>query len=154
MTEASQSLTWKGDGITARFRQAQIIGVNVTMSECVQHAKDNHSWQNRSGTLEGSLNIVDFAKAVPGGVVGRWGSQDVVYALIHELGGVIVPTKAKALAIPQPDGSVRFASKVTIRAQPYLRPAADAKYPNLPGNIRKAYERLGAQAGDAPPGGA
>ena len=51
-----------------------------------------------------------------------------------------MPVKARALAIPQPDGSVRFAKSVIIPARPYLRPAADATYGKLPSNIRKAYE--------------
>jgi hypothetical protein len=32
---------------------------------------------------------------------------------------------------------------VTIKVQPYLRPAADAQYPKLADNIRKAYEKMG-----------
>jgi len=147
----SKSLTWKGDALTAKMRQAQKLGVNATMSKAVQHAKNNHAWKNRTGILEGSLDIVNYAREVPGGVEGRWGSQDVVYALIHELGGTIVPKKAAALAIPQPDGSVRFAKSVTIPARPYLRPAADAVYPQLVANVRKAYDRLSGASG-APQG--
>ena len=137
---ASQSLTWNGDAITTRTRRAQIVGVNATMGQSVVHAKSNHAWQNQSGVLEGSIDIAEGARAEGQGVVGVWGSKDVQYALIHELGGTIVPVKARALAIPQPDGSVRFAKSVIIPARPYLRPAADATYGKLPSNIRKAYE--------------
>ncbi|MEL7447109.1 MAG: phage morphogenesis protein [Pseudomonadota bacterium] len=145
----SQALNWNGAALSETMRGAQKLGVNATMAKSVQHAKSNHNWKNRTGVLEGSLDIADFAYEVAGGVEGRWGSQDVRYALIHELGGVIVPVKAKALAIPQPDGSVRFVQKVTIPARPYLRPAADATYGELPGNIRKAYERLSGSSGGA-----
>lgn len=143
----SKSLNWKGDALTAKMRKAQILGVNSTMSKCVQHAKANHSWKNQTGILEGSLDIVDYAAVKGAGVEGRWGSQDVKYALIHELGGVIVPKKAKALAIPQPDGSVRFVKSVTIPARPYLRPAADALYPTLAAAVRTAYEQLSGPSG-------
>lgn len=142
----SQSLNWTGAALTDRMRDAQKLGVNKTMADCVQHAKANHNWKNQTGVLEGSINIASFARADGAGVVGTWGSQDVRYALIHELGGVIVPVRAKALAIPQADGSVRFVKSVTIPPRPYLRPAADAIYPALAGNIRRAFESAGGGA--------
>jgi phage gpG-like protein len=140
----SQSLTWTGGALTERMRRAQITGINATMAACAEHARRNHNWQNRTGRLEGSLAIAKFAAPDATGVSGTWGSQDVRYALIHELGGVIVPVRAAALAIPQADGSVRFAKSVTIPARPYLRPAADAIYPQLAANIRKTFEKEGA----------
>jgi len=138
---SSQSLTWNGPALTAKMRTAQKVGVNATMAECAIQAKNNHTWQNQTGILEGSIDIAEFARDDGAGVVGTWGSKDVRYALIHELGGVIVPVRAKALAIPQPDGSVRFVKSVRIPARPYLRPAADAIYPKLAGNIKAAFER-------------
>lgn len=140
---ASKSLVWKGKAITERMRAAQVAGVNGTMGDCVVEAKNSHAWQNRSGVLEGGIDIVDYAHEDAGGVTGTWGVRDVRYALIHELGGTIVATKAKALAIPQPDGSVRFVKSVTIPPRPYLRPAADKKYPNLPQRIRAAFDNSG-----------
>jgi len=137
----SQSLRWNGEAITRRMRDAQKLGVNATMSEAAQHARSNHTWQNRQGRLESSINIVTPAREDGAGVVGTWGSTDVRYALIHELGGVIVPVRAKALAIPQADGSVRFVKSVRIPPRPYLRPAADATYPKLAAKIRKAFEQ-------------
>ncbi|MDZ4307561.1 hypothetical protein [Allopontixanthobacter sp.] len=145
----AESLVWKGKALTETMREAQKLGVNATMSECVIHAKSNHSWQNRTGVLEGSLGVAEFAREVPGGVEGSWGSQDVRYALIHELGGVIVPIRAKALAIPQEGGGVRFVKSVTIPARPYLRPAADVTYPALGSNIGKAYRALGGGGGSS-----
>lgn len=144
---ASKSLTWNGDAITAKLRRAQIAGVNKTMADAAIHAKRNHTWQNREGNLERSIDIAEPARVEGNGVTGVWGSKGVVYALIQELGGTIVPVKAKALAIPQPDGSVRFVKSVTIPARPYLRPAADAEYPNLVRNIRANYEGSDTSAG-------
>lgn len=137
----SSSLKWNGDAITKKMRAAVKSGMNATMADCVVHAKNNHTWKNDQHTLEPSIAVAEYAHDVPGGAKGVWGSQDVEYALIHELGGVIVPVRAKALAIPQPDGSVRMVQSVTIPARPYLRPAADAQYPNLVKNIRKAFEQ-------------
>lgn len=142
----SESLTWKGDALTGTMRQAQKLGVNKTMGDCVVHAKSNHPWKNQTGILEGSIKIAEFAHDIENGVEGVWGSTDVKYARIHEKGGVIVPKNAKALAIPQPDGSVRFVKRVTIPKRPYLRPAADAKYPELPKNVKAAYTKLSASS--------
>jgi hypothetical protein len=75
--------------------------------------------------LEGGIDVVDYAREDGSGVVGVWGVFDVVYALIHELGGTIVPKVAKALKIPMPTARFRFVKSVTIPARPYLRPAAD-----------------------------
>lgn len=144
---SSQSLRWEGDAITARMRRAQIFGVNETMSECAQHAKNNHTWKNQSAVLEGSIGIAENARPDGAGVVGTWGSKAVDYALIHELGGVIVPVRAKALKFRLPDGSFRIVKSVTIPARPYLRPAADAIYPRLAGKIREAFEELGRRSG-------
>lgn len=146
---AESSLTWTGDAVTERMKQAQIAGVNRTMAQSVNHAKSNHGWQNRTGVLEGGVDVVDYAIPIPEGVRGVWGVQDVVYALAQELGATIVPVKAKALAIPQPGGGVKFVSKVVIPASPFLRPAADVQYPKLADNIRAAYEKSGPAEGGA-----
>lgn len=143
---AERSLKWNGKALTAKMKRAQIKGVNNTMALCVQDAKNNHAWKNRTGVLEGSIDIAEGAHPEGAGIAGTWGSKGVVYALIHELGGTIRPVKAKALAIPQPDGSVRFVKQVTIPPRPYLRPAADANYPKLPALIKKAFEADGAPA--------
>ena len=144
---AEKSLVWNGAAVTGRMRAAQLAGVNATMGACVVEAKSSHAWQNRTGVLEGGIGIAEFAHVEGAGVAGVWGVQDVRYALIHELGGTIVPKVAKALAIPQKDGSVRFVKSVTIPPRPYLRPAADKLYPTLAGRIRKAYDKSGSPNG-------
>ena len=141
------NLNWNGRAVTARMRDAQIAGINATMGACVVTSKQSHEWQNRSGVLEGGINIVDYAAPAEHGVRGVWGVQDVRYALIHELGGVIKPVKAKTLAFQLEDGRMAFAQSVTIPARPYLRPSADKNYPSLPDRIRRAYERGGPTNG-------
>lgn len=135
------TLEWQGKKVTKKLRNAQIRGVNKTMASAVTHAKNNHEWNNRTGILEGSIKTVEPAKASSNGVRGVWGSADVAYALIHELGGVIEPKNANALAFRADDGSFVVTQKVTIPERPALRPAADAKYPELVKNIRQSYER-------------
>ena len=50
----------------------------------------------------------------------------VIYGRIHELGGIILPVKAKMLSWMDDDTGERiFAKMVQIPARPYLRPALD-----------------------------
>jgi hypothetical protein len=110
------ALDWKGVNVLSAIRTATLAGVNKTMADAVIHAKRNHDWQNRTGILEGSVKIVRYAHTEGEIVSGLWGSADVVYALTQDLGSV----------------------KRNIPARPYLRPAAEAQYPNLAANIRAA----------------
>lgn len=137
---ARRNLVWNGPAVAGKMKAAAKTGVNATMAACVVQAKSNHDWKNQTGILEGSIRITAFAREQGSGVAGQWGSADVKYALIHEMGGVIRPVRAKALAFRLADGSFRMAQQVTIPARPFLRPAADAIYPLLAGNIRKAFD--------------
>ena len=129
------TLRWEGERVSKRLRKAMIAGVNETMGAAVVHARRNHPWQNRTGTLEGSIDISEFAAESSNGVRGVWGSRDVVYALMQELGGTIRPTRADALVF-EIDGETVVTQEVTIPPSPYLRPAADAEYPSLAKRIR------------------
>lgn len=129
------SLNWRGPEVIARVRQAELWGVNATMAASVIHAKSSHAWQNRTGILEGSIGIAEPAAPTGTGVRGVWGSKDVRYALIHELGGTIQPKNKPWLVFKIGEHWVR-AKQVTIPARPYLRPAADAEYPGLADRIR------------------
>lgn len=136
------ALNWLGKQVDAKVRRAQVLGVNFTMGASVQHAKTNHDWQNRTATLEGSIDVVEYAHETAEGVEGAWGSRDVAYALIHEMGGIIKPVRAKLLSF-EIDGERVFAKEVKIPARPYLRPAADETYPHLAENIAHFYNKGG-----------
>ncbi len=137
----TQTLQWFGPQVSAKMIKAQIFGIDKTMTEAVIHAHDNHTWKNRSSHLEGSIKVAEKAHREGNGVVGLWGSLDIVYALIHELGGKIVPKTAPKLKF-QIGGSWVTVDEVNIPARPYLRPAADATYPNLAANIRQGFATL------------
>ena len=115
------SLDWKGAELVSTLRRAQVEGIEATMAAAVIHAKNNHEWINRTGILERSIDIHEHATATTTGAQGAWGSLDIVYALIHELGGQAGRGKS-----------------VTIPERPYLRPAADAQYPGLARRIKVA----------------
>lgn len=158
----SNSLKWNGDALKKKLREAQIAGVNETMGECVVHAKDNHPWVYRTpGGLESSIDVAEYAAPDGDGVKGSWGSLDNEYALIQELGGTIKHPGGTPYVIGK-DGKAEFVRiesagaadlpktkphEIVLPARPYLRPAADAKYPNLQNNIRKAFGRQSAPKG-------
>ena len=141
MAGKPKSLKWYGKAVTEKMEAAQIAGVNETMGECVVEAKRNHPWQNRSSFLEGAIDIAGYAARHANGVKGVWGVRDMVQARILEEGGTITPKKGKYLKIPQPDGSYRQVTSVTVPPYPYLRPAADRHYGDLAKRIRQAFER-------------
>lgn len=143
----TRSLVWEGEAVTARMRAAQIAGINRIMAQAVNQAKENHTWNNRSGILEGGINIVEYATETADGAKGVWGVNDVVYARIQELGGTIVPRNGKALHFRLPNGEFVTVAQVTLPARPYLRPAGDVTYPRLPAAIRTAYDKSGGGGG-------
>ena len=169
-----KSLVWKGADLIARMREIQIAAIDSTIAEAVVHAKRNHTWKNQTTDLDRSIQVIRWALRVGNTTTGVWGSTDVGYALIHELGGTIVPKRAKFLTVPVTDSARRAGSprnmsglryakskggqpvlvdkagrlqyllrkSVTIPARPYLRPAADAVYPNLVKHMKRLWTTL------------
>lgn len=109
---------WEGPRVADKMRRSEMRAINVIMSRCVRGAKTSHEWKNRTGILEGSIGIEIFARPQGSGAAGIWGSVDVVYARVHELGS----------------------TKLNIPARPYLRPQTDIHYPDLPTEIRRAFK--------------
>lgn len=68
---------------------------------------------NASGRLKQSITMIADNSQV---MVG----SNLVYARIHQFGGVITPKKAKALCIPIGGGRIVQVKKVEIPARPYL----------------------------------
>lgn len=96
--------------------------------------------QRRSGRLRAS--ITSRVKIEGDRVTGVLGSN-VIYARIHELGGIIRARNAKALVFKIPGVGWRQAQSVTIPARPYLRPAItrnlDAVGQIISGRIEEAF---------------
>ena len=110
------SLNWLGDEIIKKMDNCIIQGMAQTITKCVEHAKNKHPWKNRSTHLEGSIKEQKHPRKVGNEFIGVWGSVDINYALVLELGGVNMPPF------------------------PYLRPAADAEYPKLADRIRRCFK--------------
>lgn len=104
-------VAWRGNEMLRKIQEAERYGIDKTMADCVIAAKSNHpGWQNRTGTAEGSIRVVEFAHEDQAGLVGTWGSVDVNYMIWLELN----------------HGSA-------------LRNAADANYPKLRGYIAEKF---------------
>ena len=136
----------KAVGKSAKIYDALEAGAVVIQAHAQNNAREKLN-KHPTGNLIGNFGIKRRGKTV---LVGVWG---VVYAAIHEFGGVIKPIHSKKLAIPMPGvtgsprqydlhlqgfggmvmtladkfGHVMFVLKdsVHIPARPYLRPAVD-----------------------------
>ncbi len=106
--------TWFGDKVEKKMEAAVKKAIDETTAAAVIHAKQNHSWQNQTGTLEGSIQMRSAASS-SGKVTGQWGSFTVKYAIWLEIDTANKP------------------------AMPYLRPAAAVEYPKLAGRIRANF---------------
>ena len=79
-------VNWKGAELARRLRSASEDGIDDVMKAATLDAKSSHSgWQNKTGNAEGSIRIIDPAKADFKGAVGRWGSTGVAYFLQLEI---------------------------------------------------------------------
>ena len=119
-------MTWNGEELKRRIFEASKAGIDITMSEAVIQAKRNHpGWgpgftpkfprrEPLTGVAEGSVRIQEFARQTGAFVSGLWGSSGVNYVKWLE-----------------------------IKHGSFLRNAADVKYRNLTGNIRRKLGGVG-----------
>lgn len=103
-------VNYRGLQVLANVQRATKQAIDETTEAAVQHARDNHSWVSRTGTLEASLRNEE-AEQEGDDIVGRWGST-VSYAIFLELG------------------------TVHSEADPFIRPAGDAEHPKLARRIK------------------
>lgn len=76
------------------------------------------------------------------------GPRNVIYAAIHEFGGVIRAVRAKALRFRSEDGAWHTVKAVTIPARPYARPALDEHVQEVEEAIAAAInKKIGAITG-------
>lgn len=109
------TMNWEGDLVAQKTRNACRWGIDSVMADCVVSAKSNHPWKNRTGILEGSIQMrqaVDQGSAL----IGTWGSWKVEYA--------------------------RWLEEGTRRMKPYpfLIPASERHYQSLGLRIRSKLE--------------
>ena len=77
----------------------------------------------RTGALVNSINTSKGKKSKTKAEAHT--GTNIIYARIHEIGGIIKPVAAKMLSWVNNAGERIFAGAVHIPARPYLRPAID-----------------------------
>lgn len=112
------------------LKQAALAGGHVIEA----HAKINAGSGRpgltvRTGTLINSIKVSSGkrSKTKAEAEIGT----NVIYARIHEIGGIIKPVAAKMLSWVSATGERIFAGAVHIPARPYLRPAMDENEPEI-----------------------
>ena len=92
------------------------------------------------GNLRASIQTEEDHTTATGAFVNI--GSDAVYANIQELGGVIKPKNAKRLFWIGKDGKGHSANAVTIKAQPYMRPAVDNHKPSILSAVGAAIKMI------------
>lgn len=131
-------INWNDKEIKKKTLDATRLAMDRIMAKCIVEAKGDVSV--KTATLQGSIRM-EPTKLKGGDLVGIWGSYNVKYAIYIETGTdpyIIRPKSKKALFWPGASHPVKVVHHPGIKAQPFLRPAADKYYPNLPGEIRRA----------------
>lgn len=118
------TIKWSGDRIIARMAAASAAGVDRTMGECVGGARREHGYDDETGFLTATTEILKPATVEGTKVSGTWGST-ADYSLDVEIGtsrvGPTVEERKDAaagnmwdVAAPQPEPGVTVEQPFTI----------------------------------------
>jgi HK97 gp10 family phage protein len=95
--------------------------------------------------LRDTGNLINSIQKKKTKVTGNSGEvqvgTNVIYAAIHEFGGVIRAKNAKALRFRTKDGQWHTVKSVTIPARPYMRPAVDEGKGRVEAAVRAVLKR-------------
>ena len=95
--------------------------------------------QIKTGALVGSINV--STSKVTRGFAQVDVGPSVLYARIHEFGGIIVPTSKSMLSWVNDAGERVFANAVHIPARPYMRPAVDENKSQIGWAVEASIDR-------------
>jgi len=106
--------------------KVQSLGIEL-QRHIVQDKLSGQVLNVKTGNLRRSIQLAITNES--GSITAKvFSSNDVKYAAIHEFGGTIVPSKAKALSWIGPDGKRIFAHSVTLKERSFMRSSlADQK---------------------------
>lgn len=121
--EVKQKIDKMPETIMRAFKQAMTRTIIKLASYIAKNKLSGQVLKVRTGMLRrsllGSVNSQDAVKSFPDGVEGKVGTN-LVYARIHEYGGVIKPKRANALCFVI-DGHFIRVKQVKIPERSYLR---------------------------------
>lgn len=123
----------------ARQARGRLLGaVRKSVAQVTRRAKINVRQKlNTTGTSTGALSG-SIGYDVDGSRLAGHVGTAMIYARIHEFGGVIRPVRAPMLRFTLPDGTFVRTKRVTIPARPYLTPALEESMPEIEGFFRDA----------------
>ncbi len=118
------ALIWRGEQVKRKLTRSAARGINKRMAAAVALARTDHPYTTRTGKLERGTQVVEQATTKRTKTTGRWGVVGVPYARRRELGF---------------QGKDSLGRVFDDAGGPFLRPAAEAAYPGLARDIRRAF---------------
>lgn len=137
----------KAEGVRSVLIPAFTAALNRWMGETTNHIKQNKLTGQvlnvQTGNLRRSI-IFNPAKESGGRITGSLqagvGNKALVYARIHELGGIIRPVRANYLRFKTADGAWHAVKQVVMPARPYMRPGVEEMRPRLTELLQERIE--------------
>lgn len=130
--------------MTALADKVSLLMLKLQAHIVTQHLSGRPPGLNQiSGRLVGSINAIPAqinGEEISGSVEGGGG---LVYAHIHEYGGVILPKTAKALRF-QIDGKTIFAKSVTMPERSYMRSSLVEMRDEIVASLQQAASEAGS----------
>jgi len=125
----------------AEFKKGLLKGVRDSMFFVEAAVKTRFGRPGELGVRTGNLrrSIQSGMKGMTDSIVG-WIGSNVVYAKIHELGGVIRPRTKKYLRF-QIEGQWKTVKEVIIPARPFLEPSINENIEKIKSIIRSSIIR-------------
>lgn len=130
---SSFKMDWNGRALETKVERVTIIALNRVVDEARDDARENHAWIDRTGQLES--NIVSEHARTKGYLQGR-GARKRMDPSEARLTASFGTTRGAGFY-----GLFHEVGTVNEIARPFLRPAADRNFGNLP-----HYIRLGLRA--------
>ncbi len=120
-----------------------MLRINMQLIRYIRNDKLNGTVLNRrTGHLSNSISgqVVVGPSSVVGTINSRAGGQPLVYARIHEYGGVITPNNKRVLAFKKEDETI-LTKKIVMPARSYLRSSLADKAEMINTEINAAVKR-------------
>jgi HK97 gp10 family phage protein len=104
---------------------------------CVANAQinvENNFTQDPTGNMKAGIRVGEVESDGMRSVA-MWGVYGVIYARIHEFGGIIQAVNGPYLVFKTLDGAWHSVPSVDMPARPYMRPAMDEHHSDIRGAI-------------------
>lgn len=114
---------WLGKELKSKIEAAEKAALDATTEAAAKRAEENHWWRNRTGNLEANIESVPATMNDAGQLEGKFGVT-----------GPSSPTWIEK------EGKSGFYGLFLERRTPFLLPAYDEEFPELPRRIKEALD--------------